>query len=67
MKCPTELKIRSITKHWPLILKSYRQKRGSIYPLATALMKVSVKKSDVLAMINVNFSIGLCCRESDVA
>lgn len=32
MKCPTELKIRSITKHWPLILKSYRQKRGSISP-----------------------------------
>lgn len=27
----------------------------------------SGKKSDVLAMINVNFSIGLCCRESDVA
>lgn len=47
MKCPTELKIRSITKHGPLILKSYRQNEDQ-YPLATAVMKVLGEKSDVL-------------------
>lgn len=52
MKCPTELKIRSITKHGPLILKSYRQNEDQ-YPLATAVMKVLGEKSDVLWLMSI--------------